>query len=52
MKRRKANWVGHILLRERLIKHVVERKIEGRWIRGRSRKQLLDDLKETRRYWN
>jgi hypothetical protein len=38
-----------------LLKHVIEGKLEGRiemtGIRGRRRKQLLDDLKEKRRYW-
>jgi hypothetical protein len=33
-------------------KHVTEEKIEGRRRRGRERKQLLDDLKQKRRYWN
>jgi hypothetical protein len=30
IKRRKANWIGHILLRNCLLKHVIERKLEGR----------------------
>jgi hypothetical protein len=55
IKRRKANWIGHILRRNCLLKHVIERKIEGRiemmGRRGRRRKQLLDNLKEKRRYW-
>jgi hypothetical protein len=38
------------LCRSCLLKHVIERKIEGRMEvmkrRGRSRKQLLDDLRE------
>jgi hypothetical protein len=54
-KRRKANWIGHILRRNCLLKHVIEGKLEGRievmGIRGRRRKQLLDDRKEKRRYW-
>jgi len=29
-KRRKDNWIGHILLRNGLLKHVIEGKIEGR----------------------
>jgi hypothetical protein len=42
MKRRKANWAGHILRRNCLLKHVVEGKIERK--RGRRRrKQLLND---------
>jgi hypothetical protein len=55
IKRRKANWIGHILRRNCLLKHVIEGKLEGRIEmtrrRGRRRKQLLDDLKEKRRYW-
>jgi hypothetical protein len=47
VERRKANWLGHILHRNCLLKHVTEGKIEegvtGR--RGRRRKQLLDDVK-------
>jgi hypothetical protein len=48
-------WIGHILRRNCLLKHVFEGKLEGRiemtGRRGRRRKQLLDDLKEKRRYW-
>jgi hypothetical protein len=55
IKRGKVNWIGHILRRKSLLKHVIEGKLEGRiemtGIRGRRRKQLLDDLKENRRYW-
>ena len=53
IKQRKATWIGHILCRNCILKHVTERKIEkerevGR--RGERRcKQLLDDLKEKRR---
>jgi hypothetical protein len=54
IKRRKANWIGHILRRKCLLKHVIEGKLEGRIEvkrrRGRTRRQLLDDLKETRGY--
>jgi hypothetical protein len=50
IKRRKANWIGHILRRNCLLKHAIEGKLEGRiemtGRRGRRRKQLLDDLKE------
>jgi len=50
---RKANWIGHILSRNCLIKHVIEGKIEGRMEvterREKRRRQLLDDLKENRR---
>jgi hypothetical protein len=55
IKRRKANWIGHILRRNCLLKHVIEGKLEGRiemtGRRGRRSKQLLDDLKEKKRYW-
>jgi hypothetical protein len=55
IKRRKANWTGHILRRNCLLKHVIEGKIEGsmevKGRRRRRRKHLLDDLKETRGYW-
>jgi hypothetical protein len=55
IKRRKANWIDHILRRNCLLKNVIEGTLEGRiemtGRRGRRRKQLLDDLKETRRYW-
>jgi hypothetical protein len=37
---------------ERLLKDIIEGKISGMRRRGRRRKQLLDDLKEVRRYWN
>jgi hypothetical protein len=30
VKGRKANWIGHILHRNCLVKHVIEGKIEGR----------------------
>jgi hypothetical protein len=55
IKRRKANWIGHILRRNCLLKHIIEGKIEKRQEvtrrRGRRSKQLLDDPKEKRRYW-
>jgi len=55
MKRRKANWISHILRRNCLLKHVIEGKTEQRLDiavrRGIRCKQLLDDLKEKRGYW-
>jgi hypothetical protein len=43
------------LLRNFLLKHVIDGRIEGRTAvregRGIRRKQLLDDLKEMREYW-
>jgi hypothetical protein len=52
IKRRKVIWIGHILRRNCLLSHINEGKIIGTRRRGRRRKQLLDDLKEARRYWN
>ena len=50
LKRRKRNWIGHILLRNCLLKHIIEGKVEGRIRlmvqRGRRRKKLLDGLKD------
>jgi len=52
--KRKANWIGHILRRNCLLKQVIEGKIDGRIgvkrRRGRRHKQLFDDLKEKTRY--
>jgi hypothetical protein len=50
----KANWIGHILHRNCLLKQVIEGKIKGemevRRRRERRRKKLLDDLKDRRGY--
>jgi hypothetical protein len=51
VKRRKANWIGHILRKNRLLKHFTEGKVELIGRRGRRRKQLPDDFNETLRYW-
>jgi hypothetical protein len=52
--KRKANWIGHILCRNCLLRQVIEGKIKGRigvtGRRGRRRRKLLDDLKERRGY--
>jgi hypothetical protein len=52
--KRKANWIGHILRRNCLLRQVIEGKIKGRLEvtgrRGRRRWRLLDDLKERRGY--
>jgi hypothetical protein len=53
-KRRKADWIGHILCRNCLLKHVegkIEEKIEVAERRRRRLKQLLGDLKEKRGYF-
>ena len=48
----KANWIGHILRRNCLIRQVIGGKIKGEMEvtrrRGRRRKKLLDDLREGR----
>jgi len=52
--RMRANWIGHILLRNRLRIHVIEEKMEGKTeVTGRcgGSKQLLDDLTEETGYW-
>ena len=52
--KRTANWIGHILRRDCLLKQVIEGKIKGEMEvsrrRGRRRKKLLDDLKVRRGY--
>jgi len=52
--KRKANWIGHILRRNCLLKQAIGGKIKGQIevIRrqGRRRKKLLDDLKDRRGY--
>jgi hypothetical protein len=49
IKRRKANWIGHILCIKCLLKHVTEGEIKGKGRRGRRRKQILVGLQESRR---
>jgi len=54
IRKRKANWIGHILRRNCLLKQVIEGKIKGEMDvarrRGRRRQKLLDDLKDRRGY--
>ena len=54
IRKRKANWIGHILRRNCLLQRVTEGKIQGgievTGRQGRRRKKLLDDLKERRGY--
>ena len=54
IRKRKANWIGHILRRNCLLKQVIEGKIKGEMDvtrrRGRRRKKLLDDPKDRRGY--
>jgi hypothetical protein len=56
IRKRKANWIGHILRRNCLLQRVIEGKIKGGTEvtvrRGRRRRKLLDDLKERREYFH
>ena len=54
IRKRKSNWIGHILRRNCLLQQVIEGKIklqiEVTRRRRRRRKKLLDDLKDRRGY--
>ena len=54
IRKRKANWIGHILRRKCLVEQIIEGKIKGQIEvtrrRGRRRKKLLDDLNDRRGY--
>ena len=54
IRKRKANWIGHILRRNCLLKQVIEGKIKGKMEvtrrRRRKRKKLLGNLKDRRGY--
>ena len=54
IRKRKANWIGHILRRNCLLQQAIEGKIKGqievKRRRGRRCKKLLDDLKDRRWY--
>ena len=54
IRKRKANWIGHILRRNCLLKQVIEGKIKGEIEvtrrQGSRRRKLLDDLKNRREY--
>jgi len=54
IRKRKANWIGHILCRNCLLQRVNEGKVKGgvevTGRRGRRRIKLLDDLKDRRGY--
>jgi hypothetical protein len=54
IRKRKANWIDHILRRNCLLQRFIEGKIQG-WIevtrkQGRRRRKLLDELRERRGY--
>jgi len=54
IRKRKANWIGHILRRNCFLKQIIEGKIKGadkvKRRRGRRRKKLVDDLKDRTGY--
>jgi hypothetical protein len=54
IRKRKANWIGHILCRNCLLQRVIKGKIQGvievTGRQERRRRKLLDDLKEKRGY--
>jgi hypothetical protein len=56
IRKRKANWIGHILRRSCLLRQVIEGNVRGgievKGRRGRRRRKLLDDLEERRGYSN
>jgi hypothetical protein len=51
-KKKEGSWLSDTSFRNCFLKHVIEKKIDGRIAvtvrRGRRRKQLLDDVKEKR----
>jgi hypothetical protein len=44
-KRRKTNWIGHVLRRDHLLKHIIERKIEIGY------KRWEDEEEDVSAYW-
>jgi hypothetical protein len=54
IKRRKVNWIGHILCRNCVLRQIIEENVEGgiemMERQGKRCKQLLDDHKEKRGY--
>ena len=54
IRKRKANWIGHILRRICLLQRVTEGKIQGgievTGRQGRRRRKIVDDLKERKGY--
>ena len=54
IRKRNANWIGHVIRRNCLLKQVIEGKIKGEIEvtrrQGGRRKKLLDDLKDRRGY--
>jgi hypothetical protein len=51
IKGRKVAWISHTMRSNCLLNRIIEGTVGGYGRRRRGRKQLLDDLKEGRRYW-
>ena len=54
IKRRMANWIGHVLRRNCLLKHIIKGNVKGAKEVKRKQersKQILDDLQAKRGYW-
>ena len=50
--RREANWIGHVLRRNCLLHDAIEGQMtEVKGVGRRRRTQLLDNLRNRRRYW-
>jgi len=50
IKKRKANWLGHVMRRDCLLRDAIEGTVEGKRKRGRRRYQLMDDVRAGRKY--
>ena len=48
--RRKARWTGHVIRSEGLLRTVIEGRAEGKRPRGRTRRMMLDDIKQGQTY--
>ena len=49
---RKAYWIGHILIINCLLHDVIKIQMtEVKWAGRRTKTELLDDLRNRRRYW-
>ena len=44
IRNRQKNWIGHVLRGEGLLREVMEGRMEGKRVRGRLRKGMLDKL--------
>ena len=44
VRERQRNWIGYILRGNSLLRTVLERKVEGRRTRGKSRMKILDGI--------